>query len=183
MLRIGRLWSGRSLVATVFVVLVGVAVGALAVGQQARAGQGRLSAGVARNAAAGVCDSVRIKGTSLNETGIPMQVTQDGHGTSNQWCRVPEDEVPAHSSNTWHIADNTPPVTMHIVYRLHNGDEILFQAQLRKPEGTRAGCSFVTVVRTPRQYECKAEVTVAGPDVAYVKFIVLARPAAGPISR
>ena len=112
-----------------------------------------------------------------------MQVTQDGHGVSNQWCRVPEDEVPAHSSNTWHIADNTPPVTTHIVYRLHNGDEILFQAQLRKPEGTRAGCSFVTVVRTPRQYECKAEVTVAGPDVAYVKFIVLARPPAGPISR
>ena len=183
MLRTGRLGYSRSLIATVFVVLVGVAAGLGVTGQQARAGQGRPSAGIAQNAATGVCDSVRIKGTSKNETGIPMQVTQDGKGISNQWCRVAEDEVPAHSSNTWHVADDNPPVAAHIVYRLRNGDEILFQAELRKPEGTQAGCSFVKVVRTPRQYECKAEVTIAGPDVAYVKFIVLPRPAAGLTSQ
>jgi hypothetical protein len=179
MLATGRLWSRRSLVTTVLVVLVGVAVS----GQQARAGQGRPSAGAARNPAAGVCDSTRIKGTSQNDTDISMQVTQYGNGVPNQWCRVPKDEVPAHSSNTWHVADNTPPVTMHIVYRLQNGDEILFRADLRKPEGTQTGCSFVKVQRTPRRYECKAEVAVAGPDIAYVKFIVLPRPAAALISR
>ena len=112
-----------------------------------------------------------------------MQVTQYGSRQSNEWCRVPKDEVPAHSSNGWHIADSTPPVSMHIIYRLQNGDEILFRAELRKPEGTQTGCSFVKVVRTPHQYECKAEVAIAGPDVAFVKFVVLPRPAAGLISR
>lgn len=155
-------------------------VGAL--GPRARAGMPSRSAGSAQNAATGVCDSTRIKGTTVNETGIPMQVLYDGHNFSNEWCRVPQDEVRAHSSNTWHIADSSPPVTMWITYRLENGDEIRFQAQLRKPEGTETGCSFVKVVRTVHQFECRAEVGIAGPDFAYVKFIVLPRPGAGPNS-
>jgi hypothetical protein len=182
-LRSGRSRSRRLLVTAAFVVLVGVLVGVSEVGRGGSAAQARPSAGAARNAATGVCDSVRIKGTSQNDTGMPMHVTQDGHALSNQWCRVPEDQVRAHSSNTWHIADNTAPVSMHIVYRLHNGDEILFQAELRKPEGTKTGCSFVEVVRTPRQFECKAEATSAGTDFAHVKFIVLPRQAPGPTSR
>jgi hypothetical protein len=183
MLRSRTSGSRRLLVAAVFVVLVGVAVGVAEAGQQGSVAQARPSATVARNAATGVCDSVRIKGTSQNRTGMPMQVTQDGHGLSNEWCRVPGGEVAAHSSNTWHVADSTAPVSMHIVYRLQNGDKILFQAELRKPEGTKTGCSFVEVVQTPRPFECKAEVTIAGPDFAYVGFIVLPRPAAGLISR
>jgi hypothetical protein len=180
-MRAGSLWARWPIVATVFVMLV-VAVAVGAVGQRARAGQGRPSAGTARTAATDICDSTRIKGTTLNKTGIPMQVTQDGHGITNQWCRVPGDEVPAHSSNTWHIADRTSPVMMHIVYRLQNGDVILFQAQLRKPEGTGAGCALVKVVRTPREYECQAEVALAGADFAYVGFTVKPGPAAGASS-
>jgi hypothetical protein len=179
MVRTGRLSARRPIVATVFVMLV-VAVAVGAAGQRAAAGQGRPSAVTAQTAGTEICDATRIKGTSVNKTGIPMQVTQYGAGITNQWCRVPADEVHAHSSNTWHIADNAAPVMMHIAYRLKNGDVILFQAQLRKPEGTQTGCSFVNVVRTPRQYECQAEVAFAGPDFAYATFIVQPRPAAGP---
>jgi hypothetical protein len=175
-LRIARL-SRRSTVATIVLVLVGVAGGVGALGRSALAGVPPRSADRAQNATTGVCDSTRIKGTTVNETGIPMQVLYDGHNSTNEWCRVPQDEVRAHSSNTWHIADSSPPVTMWIVYRLENGDEVRFQSQLRKPEGTETSCSFVKVVRTVHQFECRAEVGIAGPDFAYVKFIVLPRPA------
>jgi hypothetical protein len=126
---------------------------------------------------------VRIRGVTENKTGIPMQVTQIGHSSTSEWCRNPEDLVRAHSGNGWVIGDDSAPLSMHIVYRLANGDEIIFLAQLRKPQGTETGCSFRTVVRTRREYECKAQVTVAGPDIAFVKFIVLAGPAAGTTSR
>ena len=177
MVRAGRLWARRPIVAMVFVmVVVAVAVGV--VGQRARAGQGRPSAGSARTAATEICDATRIKGTSLNKTGIPMKVTQFQYGDiPHQWCRVPEDEVRAHSSDPWHIAGRFPPLSIGIVYRLENGDEIFFWAGLIKPEGTRAGCGFVKVVRTPRQYECQAEVGIAGPDFAYVAFTVQPGPA------
>ncbi|HZO79273.1 MAG TPA: hypothetical protein VFB39_14625 [Solirubrobacteraceae bacterium] len=175
--------SRRSTVATIVLVLVGVAGGVAALGRSALAGVPPRSADRAQNATTGVCDSTRIKGTTVNETGIPMQVLYDGHNSTNEWCRVPQDEVRAHSSNTWHIADSSPPVTMWIVYRLENGDEVRFQSQLRKPEGTETGCSIVKVVRTVHQFECRAEVGIAGPDFAYVKFIVLPRPVAGANSR
>lgn len=174
MLRIGRLCARRPIVATVFIVAV-VAVAVGAAGQRARAGQGRPSLGTAKPAAAEVCNATRIKGTTVNKTGMPLQVTHYGLGLTDEWCRVPEDEVRAHSSNPWHIAAHDPPLSIAINYRLKNGDVIRFRAELSKPEGARAGCSFVDVVRSPRQYECQAEVGLAGPDFAYVSFIVRPR--------
>jgi len=63
---------------------------------------------------------------------------------------------------------------MHIVYRLANGDEILFRAQVRKAGETNTGCSFLKVVRTRREYECQTLTQAAGPGVAFLKVFVIA---------
>jgi hypothetical protein len=56
---------------------------------------------------------------------------------------------------------NSSGSSLDITYRLRNGDEIRFQAELRFPfRRGNAACSFVREVRSSRRYECKAELTV-----------------------
>jgi hypothetical protein len=155
------------------IVALGLVVGLGGSGQGARAGQGRAAA---HSAAAPACDQRRIRGVTDNRTGIPAQLLSEGYSLGNYWCHEPAGDVHAHASNQWAIGEKSGPISLHLLYRLKNGDEISFVAQLRKPEGIETGCSFRQVVRTPREYECSAEVSASGRDVAFVKFLILVRP-------
>jgi hypothetical protein len=104
-----------------------------------------------------------------------MQVVQTGQLLGNRWCREAADEAPAHSQDSWLAGDESGGETqINIVYRLSNHDRILFQARAGGDRPSEAGCRFVEVVRTPREYECQAEVVAGGSGIAAVRFSVLA---------
>jgi hypothetical protein len=181
MLRTGTLFPRGSIV--VSVVALGLALGEAASGRAAAAGREGAVALVAESPPReGGCQATRIRGLTDNRTSSAMEVTQTGNGVTNEWCRAPEDVVPAGRSNGWLAGDDSGDVDVNIVYRLQNGDEVLFVARVRKAGGTETGCSFLRVVRTPREFECEAEVVAAGSGVAFVRFSVRAR-AASSISR
>lgn len=103
-----------------------------------------------------------------------MHVTQTGHRLGNKWCREPADKVGSRSSDSWLAGDESGETQIHIVYQLENHDKILYQAGVSKERPTEVGCSFVDVVRTPREYECQAEVVAGGSGIAFVRFSVVA---------
>jgi hypothetical protein len=119
--------------------------------------------------------ATRMRGITENRTGIAMRVTQIGNGVTDEWCRAPEDDVRAGSTNAWLAGDNSGGIDVNIVYRLENGDEVLFLARILKTGGTETACSFIRVLRTRREYECQADVVASAPSIAFVRFSVLAR--------
>ena len=78
----------------------------------------------------------------------------------------------AHATNAWHAGDESGPTELSISYLLANGDRVFFQARVAKTKPTEVGCSFVEVVRTPREYECQAEDVASAGGVAAVRFTV-----------
>jgi hypothetical protein len=121
------------------------------------------------------CGETWIRGVTENRTPVSMRVASIGHNLSNNWCREPDDVVRAHASDQWIGGDESGhPTHLHIVYLLANNDKILFQAHTAKDRPAEAGCAFVEVVRTPREYECQAEVVANGSGIAFVRFSVLA---------
>ncbi len=89
-----------------------------------------------------------------------MRVVSAGHGLTNEWCRRPAPDVPAHSSTTtWLAGDNLFGTHVLITYKLANGDEIRFTTSVRFPSGgSEAGCEFVHVERSSPRYDCEASV-------------------------
>ena len=79
----------------------------------------------------------------------------------------------AHTTNAWLAGDESGSTELYIDYLLENGDRLLFLAQVDKAGPTKVGCSFVVVVRTPREYECQAEDVASVPGIAAVRFSVL----------
>jgi hypothetical protein len=167
MARAGRLLLGYSV--AVIVALLGLALSAQAASQRAA---GAPSRPVATSSQSG-CGATWIRGITENRTGISMRVIQDGHGLTNEWCRSPEDYVHARSTDAWLAGDKSGDTSIHIVYLLPNGDKVLFRAGITKDRRGDVGCSFVEVVRTPREYECRAEVVASVPGIAAVRFTVL----------
>jgi hypothetical protein len=156
--RIRGLLLRASLVATI--AALGLAVGLGAFGQGA-------GASIAN------CAPRRIVGVTDNRTGVPAKLLAESYTHGNFWCRAPHDDVLAHKGNQWILGAESGAMSMYLRYRLKNGDEILFRAQLRSPSGIETGCSFVHVVKTPREYECSAEVSGGASHVAFVKFLIL----------
>jgi hypothetical protein len=114
-----------------------------------------------------------INGVTENRTDTAIQVAQTGLGLTNEWCRSPADEVRAHATNGWRASDDTGDTELHIVYLLDNGDRVLFRARIAKDGPTDVGCSFVEVVRPPREYVCQAETVGAADNFAFVRFSLL----------
>ncbi len=81
---------------------------------------------------------------------MPMRVASTGERLGNKWCRERED-VRAHPTNAWLAGDESGSTELHIDYLLEKGDRVLFLAQVGKAGPTKVGCSFVDVVRTPRE--------------------------------
>ena len=128
----------------------------------------------AAHTAAG-CGKTWVRGLTENRSPIAMQVTQTGHHLGNEWCREASDEVRPHSTDTWLAGDESGGETqIHIIYRLSNHDKILFQARASEDRPAEVGCRFIDVVRTPREYECQAEVVAGVSGIAAVRFSVLA---------
>jgi hypothetical protein len=157
----------RASVAVAFVALSG---GVLS--ETSAAGQDRAVLAAAHTAAG--CGTTWIRGVTENRGPIAMRVTQDGHRLGNKWCREPADEIGSRSSDSWLAGDESGDTQIHIVYLLENHDKILFQARVSNERPTDVGCSFVDVVRTPREYECRAEVVAGGSGIAFVRFSVAA---------
>jgi hypothetical protein len=175
MVRTGGLLCRCAIVVTV--VVVGLTVGERASAQRAAPSGPRAAAVTSRSHLAADCRATRITGVTENRTGIGMRVKQYGNGLGTEWCRVPEDLVRAHSTSSWLAGDSSAEVSVNIVYLLDNGDEVLFFAQISKARGSETGCSFVQVVRTPREYECSSEVVASAPTIAFVRFFVSTRAA------
>lgn len=145
---------GFSVVASLAVALV---LAAAALGQAPGGADHAFPAAVGEH-----CRLTKITGTTDNRTGMPLTVVAVRHGARDTWCRAAAGKVPARSSATIGMAgSNSSGASLDITYRLQNGDEIRFQAGLRFPLSRgNASCSLVRVVRSPRRYECKAELTV-----------------------
>jgi hypothetical protein len=170
MMRSRRLLS-RASIAGAFVAL-GVALSGEVLSQPSVAGRDRGVLAAAHTAAG--CGTTWIRGVTENRSPIAMHVTQTGHRLGNKWCGEPADEVGSRSSDSWLAGDDSGDTQIHIVYLLENRDKILFQARVSKERPTDVGCSFVDVVRTPREYECQAEVVAGGSGIAFVRFSVVA---------
>ena len=168
MLRTDRF--SRPLIALIVLVL-GLVLSDPAFGGTAVAQPDRAAAPTA-HAAAG-CGATWIRGLTENRTPIGMRVAQTGERLGNRWCRSPEDEVRTHSSDSWLAGDESGATELNIVYLLPNHDRVLFQASAAKDRPAGASCAFVDVVRTPREYECQAEVVAGGSGIAFVRFSVL----------
>lgn len=128
-----------------------------------------------RNVAAVVaqaCGARWIRGVTENKTGMPIRLASTGGRLGNKWCHEPED-VRAHATNSWLAGDESGSTELTIDYLLENGDRLLFLAQVDKSGPTKVACSFVDVVRTPREYECQAEDVASVPGIAFVRFSVL----------
>lgn len=169
-MRSRRLLS-RASIAVAFVVL-GVALSGAVLSQTSVASRDRAVLAAAHTAAG--CGTTWIRGLTENRSPIAMHVTQTGHRLGNRWCREPADEVGSRSSDAWLAGDESGDTQIDIVYLLANHDKIVFQASVTKQGPTEVRCSFVDVVRTPREYECQAELVGGGSGIAFVRFSVLA---------
>ena len=126
------------------------------------------------------CGTTYIRGVTENKTGMALRVATVGQNAGNKWCKEPED-VHAYATNAWLAGDESGPTAISVSYLLGNGDHVFFQARLTKNKQTGIGCSFVEVVRTPREYECQAEDVASAGSVAAVRFTV--RPLTPPLNR
>lgn len=165
-------WSAGAAIVAVGLLAV---QGATAAGRASWGGRDRAEVAVARGPGRKACETTRIHGVTENRTDNPIVVTQVGEGLTTEWCREPSDDVAAHGSHSWTAGDDVGDVEINIGYQLHNGDRILFFAHVRKGGKTDTGCAFTHVVSTRRDYECKTEIALAGPGLAFVKFIVSTR--------
>ena len=154
------------LVIAIAVVVLGVAVLLVTLRHAAAASQDHSAATTAQG-----CGTTYIRGVTENKTGMALRVATVGQNASNKWCREPED-VHAHATNAWLAGDESGPTVISVSYLLGNGDHVFFQARLTKNKQTAVGCSFVEVVRTPREYECQAEDVASAGSVAAVRFTV-----------
>ena len=165
-MRTGRLLSRVSIVGAV------LALGLVLLGRAPRdkvvVGQHDAAAVVAQG-----CGGTWIRGITENKTHVPIRVASTGERVGNKWCREPED-VRVHTTDAWLAGDKSGSTELQISYLLENGDRVLFLARVGRVGPTRVGCSFVEVVRTPREYECKAEDVASVPGIAAVRFTVLA---------
>jgi hypothetical protein len=161
----------RASVAVAFVAL-GVALSGGVVSETSAAGRDGVVLSAAPTAAG--CGKTWIRGVTENRSAIAMRVIQTGNRLGNQWCREPADEVGSRSSDSWLAGDESGDTQIHIIYLLENHDKILFRAGVSSERPTDVGCSFVDVVRTPREYECQAEVVAGGSGIAFVRFSVVA---------
>jgi hypothetical protein len=120
------------------------------------------------------CGQTWIRGVTENRTPVAMRVATTGHALGNKWCSEPEDAVRSHGSSAWIGGDESGrPTHLQISYLLANHDRVLFQARVANDKPTETGCAFVEVVRTPREYECQAEIVAGGTGIAFVRFSVL----------
>jgi hypothetical protein len=109
--------------------------------------------------AAGPCETNELRLNLSNKTNGPMTLVRAVHGVTNAWCRrEPPKVVVAKSGQYVPVGDNVFGVEAVVTYRLHNGDEVTFTAQLGFLgfSGAAAGCEFTRVVDSSRPYVCTA---------------------------
>jgi len=112
--------------------------------------------------APGGCKLTRITGIVEDRTALKMTLIHASHGRTNTWCQRPAAHVKPHSlGQTWRAGDYAGGA-VHLTYKLSNGDEVRFDALVHYPGGgSEIDCSFVRIARSSRDYECKAQVSVA----------------------